>query len=1272
MTLNPTVPWSRQGARNVAGVTYQVAVAAHILVQGRAGTLPITSVMPEGMEDVDCRCRDGSVLIVQAKERGDGASTLAVAAIADILEHALPALEATTSSCFVIATNAHLGNDLVFTGWQQSIQQAFSAVGVTSLTNALNATARPKHGALLPRSGIVALERQLSVPTTQTLSATYGIAPAVAALVYSLLVQDLGEVAAVQRTKTQQTAVSRQLSDLDALVEHVLSTVDVTQLDAAIRAGILESLDFTIASPMSQEQFLLGVDTAPSHVAANLDLERPKEDAEIARGIKEDGYVVIAGPSGCGKSALIWRSARNCNWVSRKARILRLTDADVPELVRWVRLQQPSPQAPVLLCSDNLGRGSTSGWTAAVAQLRGMAGVVLLGGARREDFHAALVATAPLVVEPTFSAALSQSIAATLKVRQITAVIDPDEAFAQSGGLLMEFLYLLLAGRRMQDVVTAQVHERLGADRATEREALRYVCFAHRVGLGVPAETLGELLGQPQDLSAALLRLKHEHLLTENENTEWIGLHELRSEVICDVLQLLPPPTEETTYAVLLAALPASSKPVLLQRYGYLSQAPIAALAETTREILARPDTSCQVAATLIDALRECESVRYAKSCIAVAQKISAQAELSIADRLTFAILMREKKFEMPRRVPALEALAEALPERPVSHVSQVLSQVGPARLVALTTGAPTIVATNLLAAMEGYVELSAALAGEIWAAHSAATLRLRLGILASLSRIAVLSAKQVERFAGSMQLRLDELVRNQPNGICASISRDAGDGVIATGEVLVPSEGGQAHSQAVTLAEEILAYLPEADIAEVITREPAGREYLLNGHPHNHKRIPRKNLPRATETRPQTEVLDAVARLLAARYWSERLRLEAEMAEQATVLLNQLPVRLLNRHDNAGRRSNWREQVFRFGETHLPPPPAAKVDRNTPDPAKRGYSAIQHVLRQFATELSSASLWVGMASQLRDALAELETAAQEARPVLTSIGEPIPATLLEAVRHACELLFAIGADSTRERFREKGSAADWPEVARNMISEIRTRLIAEERDGLLNEFAQAGVVPELTLFPFQDPKAVQWVTDRWAVWLDVNSWESIAGLVGLPDHLRLRLAFRVFVIPVVGQIALPLAAQQLGSEHFFPVGAEQIQACCTSAGKTPLVSPHLSAFRQFCDQIIEASRLASLHWLREAAWRSEETLRSARLQFDRAQESATRLPRGEIRGFADRTTAAVEAEIKAGGRPLAAAFHNLPPKPPDDAVLVQFNAMSWLVSANEATVPEL
>lgn len=58
----------RQGARNVACVTWQVAVLVHLLVLARAGDLPVASVTPEVFEDLDCTSADGTGTFVQMKE----------------------------------------------------------------------------------------------------------------------------------------------------------------------------------------------------------------------------------------------------------------------------------------------------------------------------------------------------------------------------------------------------------------------------------------------------------------------------------------------------------------------------------------------------------------------------------------------------------------------------------------------------------------------------------------------------------------------------------------------------------------------------------------------------------------------------------------------------------------------------------------------------------------------------------------------------------------------------------------------------------------------------------------------------------------------------------------------------------------------------------------------------------------------------------------------------------------------------------------------------
>src|ERR1035437_9890164 len=104
----------RQGARNVAGVRWQVAVSVHLLVASRAGTLPFASMTPEGFEDADFRHADGSATFTQMKELGAGAGRLAAADIAEALTHAD---QAAGDAVVAIVTDAELGSGLLFTGW---------------------------------------------------------------------------------------------------------------------------------------------------------------------------------------------------------------------------------------------------------------------------------------------------------------------------------------------------------------------------------------------------------------------------------------------------------------------------------------------------------------------------------------------------------------------------------------------------------------------------------------------------------------------------------------------------------------------------------------------------------------------------------------------------------------------------------------------------------------------------------------------------------------------------------------------------------------------------------------------------------------------------------------------------------------------------------------------------------------------------------------------------------------------------------------------------
>ena len=207
----------RQGARNVAGVRYQLAVTAHLLVESRHGVLPFVEVIPEGFEDVDCRDRDSVRWFVQVKEVGAGAGSFTAASVADAVSHAASA--APPPSRIVVVTDGRLGGQVAETGWDASISQT-AGFDVDSTISALvrRGRARAEAEDLLDRSHVVRLPWNLTPMTAKTLAAAYSMNPTAAGVVVSRLFEDLVGVAADQRTAAADHPGSRDLNDLDALV----------------------------------------------------------------------------------------------------------------------------------------------------------------------------------------------------------------------------------------------------------------------------------------------------------------------------------------------------------------------------------------------------------------------------------------------------------------------------------------------------------------------------------------------------------------------------------------------------------------------------------------------------------------------------------------------------------------------------------------------------------------------------------------------------------------------------------------------------------------------------------------------------------------------------------------------------------------------------------------------------------------------------------------------------------------------------------------------
>ena len=740
----------RSGAANVAGVTFQIATTAWILAAGRDGSiagLDVQSVAPEGFEDIDCELQSGLALLIQTKERGIEARAIAAAEVAAIMVHAVPALR--NDARFAIVTNGKFGSSLPATGFTTTLDESLISLNDegrtrTMLVNALQHELDEKGltdtapESLLSRTHLVMTEADISQQTLTSLEHGIGLGPAVASLVRAELLRDLGEVAAEQREATLATVSRRTLTDLDLVATRIMQDVDVSTLEEAVAAGVCEPADYVSPPSVDLAGFFAGIDVVPSHVAAGFDVVRPEETAAVLNGLDDRRDVVIAGPSGSGKSALLWRSARLIDFGVRVLRVHRVADADDVELlVRHVRRQKPNAGMRLLVVADDLGRDRMAAWPDARRRIGEIPGVLTLGAVRREDLTPEISASA-VVIDPILTQSAATRIFDTLETSGVPTVMARDEAVAQANGLLMEFIALATTGRRLRDVLSVQVNELGAPEHRLRREALRLVCAAHLLGSPVLAEVLPQALSVDPDAAGdAMSRLAGEHLVVA-EGRWWHGLHDLRTEVLFDLLHSTPPPTMAMTYARALAVLPVAARgPGARRAAGRIGRAVAEATSglDPSQRLHSILDALHPIADTLWDQLSHVaansggdDAAAYAASLIEAADRLDTIAYVhavlpfvernrpATIDLATLAGLVYSNRVDrVYLQIDPIVRLGRQLPERRSICAAIVTSGLTPSLLFDLTKGATIRTAVRLFEAAEGLATLTPASAREIY-----------------------------------------------------------------------------------------------------------------------------------------------------------------------------------------------------------------------------------------------------------------------------------------------------------------------------------------------------------------------------------------------------------------------------------------------------------------------------------------------------------------------------------------------------------------------------
>ncbi|MDE0375985.1 MAG: hypothetical protein OXK16_08500 [bacterium] len=343
-------------------------------------------------------------------------------------------------------------------------------------------------------------------------------------------------------------------TDIVAAIHATADQVDVDSLESAVREGICETLDYSVAA-QPDDSFYEGVATQPHHVAAGLVVPRPDVMDQVLSGLAERSAVVVTGPSGVGKSAVLWTvpwARPDVLWY----RVRRLTGEEAPALIRLARAYRASPEAPVGFLVDAAGTDGLDGWDCLRAEAAAVPGVLLAASTRSEDLMSLGDLSGCATVTVRLDETAAETIFKGLVRRGATTSPHWKEAYRDSEGLTLEFTHMLTRGRRLREVIGEQVRWRIAEDRRLELEVLSLVAVADRWTVSISTSGLAAVCGVGDfELRKANCRLIDEQLVVERNG--WVsGLHRLRSEAISEVIHQQPPPDLHSTVNKVLGVVP--------------------------------------------------------------------------------------------------------------------------------------------------------------------------------------------------------------------------------------------------------------------------------------------------------------------------------------------------------------------------------------------------------------------------------------------------------------------------------------------------------------------------------------------------------------------------------------------------------------------------------------------------------------------------------------------------------------------------------------------
>lgn len=869
------------GSRAGRGFRYQDAATAQLCAEAFSAARPWT-LIPEGGDDVSLDTPEGTFEL-QIKSRQPHLGDVPLGDLATWLvdldnKHPEPARLG-----IVVERNVL---DVSVTGLEDSL--------AAQSPDALKKRLRDRHGyssvrveQLLQRAHLIVLRSPIP-SAASSLSVAKDVPLKAAEILVRQIQARVGELADQQSAADAPPVRGLSTSDVASIINRTLEVIDLETLEAPVRKGLCEYVDFSTSVP--DEGFYLGVDVVPGHVTEGLVFERPDDVENVLGRLRSQRLALVTGQSGAGKSALAWLSvysSRNTiSWIRVRP---SAKTSDAAELIRFAESLRASPHAPVGFVIDNIVGELADLWDVLASETRFRPELILLGTVREEDLGTLTQAPLSVPVRTRMDTRLAKRIFESLRSRDQAAASGWKEAFRESSGLLLEYVHLLTTGTRLTAVIEQQIERRRQDGRDLELAILRIVSLAAVSGGVVSITALqAHLSASDGDIQRALVRLLDEHLVREVRDGHLGGLHDVRSQAICEASHRVPPPSLPETARALIACVPSSD---LITVVGSLIHRNFLERTDAESELGARvaqsPDS--QTLGTALNSLKQVSIIERAAEFLRILEESGiapAHQELSVQ---LAAIQATDLDYLLPEIRTAVAQMGQVrVPDYRLEFLHQLPSET---IQVALGQVAAVPDVIEILEAFDGMgesapLDLLEDLSGSLAGADLDVLARALSAARAVLPR---LGDRMVDRLGG-----VDELRRRAKTELPWTQRLDlAGEAeelrIEADWLFIGSSSQENPHESVVALCHGLAGLFPATRFVSVTAIDPSGKPAGIGDVLIAQKNIPRENLKTPQEIRWHRALIGAFVSLAGLPTKSDRLREEAELVKRCNRIVSDI-----------------------------------------------------------------------------------------------------------------------------------------------------------------------------------------------------------------------------------------------------------------------------------------------------------------------------------------------------------------------------------------------